>query len=284
MKIRWIFIALIIGIILIIMAISASRDTKQEVASQTSQVVSDTEKKTGASKESASALYAQANGLLEKGEYLKAKEMFKKIITDFPNSRNLAEVEKKLEDLNMRIIFSRMPVEGRTVIYKVKKGDTLEGISKRYKTTVNLIKRANGLTSDIIRVGQQLRIWTQKFSCVVDKSQNILILKAGEEVVKTYTVSTGLDNSTPVGTFKIVNKLINPVWYKAGAIVLPDSPDNILGSRWLGLDVVGYGIHGTTQPESIGQQITQGCVRMRNHDVEELYDLLPVGTEVTIVD
>ena len=63
-----------------------------------------------------------------------------------------------------------------------------------------------------------------------------------------------------------------------------ESPENILGTRWLGFDMPGYGIHGTTQPDSIGKQATAGCVRMLNSEAEELYDLLPIGTEVTIKD
>ncbi|MBM3248214.1 MAG: L,D-transpeptidase, partial [Candidatus Omnitrophica bacterium] len=57
-----------------------------------------------------------------------------------------------------------------------------------------------------------------------------------------------------------------------------------LGTRWMGFDIPEYGIHGTTEPESIGKQATKGCVRMINKDVEELYSILPVGTEVTIID
>jgi lipoprotein-anchoring transpeptidase ErfK/SrfK len=112
----------------------------------------------------------------------------------------------------------------------------------------------------------------------------MLFLKNGDEILKTYVVSTGKNNSTPAGNFKIVNKQPNPTWFKAGAIVPADSPENILGTRWLGLDIKGYGIHGTTQPQELGKQVTLGCVRLRNEEVEELYDIVPLGTEVTIVD
>ena len=67
-------------------------------------------------------------------------------------------------------------------------------------------------------------------------------------------------------------------------MIPPESPDNALGSRWLGFDIKGYGIHGTLQPDKIGQQVTAGCVRMRNADVEELYRILPYATEVVITD
>jgi lipoprotein-anchoring transpeptidase ErfK/SrfK len=52
----------------------------------------------------------------------------------------------------------------------------------------------------------------------------------------------------------------------------------------MGFELAGYGIHGTTDPQSLGRQVTQGCVRMANPDIEELYLITPLGTEVTIVD
>lgn len=111
------------------------------------------------------------------------------------------------------------------------------------------------------------------------------MLKNNDEIVKTYTVSTGKDVSvTPVGKFTVVNKLIDPVWFNKGVVVPPDSPANVLGGRWLGFDLPGYGIHGTINPETIGSHETAGCVRMRNEDVEELYNLVTTGTEVVIVD
>lgn len=136
----------------------------------------------------------------------------------------------------------------------------------------------------MIRLGQKLRIWTAPFNIYIDKSQNILILKKGDEAVKVYSVSTGENNSTPIGTFKITDKLPDPVWFNRGVVVPPESPNNVLGSRWLGFDIPGYGIHGTTEPDAIGQQVTAGCVRMRNPEVEELYDMIISGTEVVIVD
>ncbi|MCX5681116.1 MAG: L,D-transpeptidase family protein, partial [Candidatus Omnitrophica bacterium] len=169
----------------------------------------------------------------------------------------------------------------------VQYGDSLTKIAKKNNTTVSLIKKSNGLTRDTIRAGQHLRLWKGSFSVYVDKSQNTLMLKSDKDIVKVYSVSTGKNNSTPVGTFTIVNKTVNPVWFKGGGQVIPpESPENILGTRWMGFnDPYGaYGIHGTTEPQNIGKQVTAGCVRMRNNDVEELYDLLPEETQVVIVD
>ena len=232
---------------------------------------------------SAQELYAQAMSLEEKNETLAASDAYQKLLSEYPDFNEMPTAQKHLESLNMQIIFSATETP-KTEVYEVNPGDSLVKIAKHYKTTVELIKKSNNLTSDTIRAGQHLRIWKGVFSVFVDKSQNTLMLKSDNEIVKIYNVSTGKNNSTPVGTFKIVDKLVNPVWFKSGAIVPPESPENILGTRWMGFDFPGYGIHGTTDPNNIGQQVTAGCVRMRNSEVEELYSLLPVGTAVTIVD
>ncbi|MFP4472985.1 MAG: L,D-transpeptidase family protein [Candidatus Omnitrophota bacterium] len=231
-------------------------------------------------------LYRQAQKLKRKNEPLAAKQAYREILQNYPEAVNAREVQKELYDLNMELLLSNRPVEGKTVIHEVEPGDTLGKISKTYGVTIPLIKKSNNLKSDVIRVGQKLRIWQGDFNIYVDKSQNILILKDKNDVLKVYDVSTGENNSTPVGTFKITTKLVDPVWFNRGIVVPPESPQNVLGTRWLGFDVSaeGYGIHGTIEPETIGQQVTAGCVRMLNEDVEEVYDLVPSGTEVTIVD
>jgi lipoprotein-anchoring transpeptidase ErfK/SrfK len=222
--------------------------------------------------------------LYKKGkQFAFARNVCQSLIERFPSHQNIGKIQNELWDLNLKVLLSPLKTEN-SFFYEVKKGDTLTKIAKEFNTTVGLIKRCNGLLSDKIIPGQRLKIIKGKFDVVVDKSQNTLTLRLNNKIIKVYKVSTGVNNSTPVGKFKIVNKIINPVWYKQGAVVPPDSPENILGSRWLGLSIKGYGIHGTTQPETIGRYITKGCIRMLSKDVEELYDILPVGTEVTIVD
>jgi lipoprotein-anchoring transpeptidase ErfK/SrfK len=228
-------------------------------------------------------IYDEATNLESEGKKLEAKAAYQKIMTEYPDSDQMETIQKHLGDLNMNIITSNVETPD-TVMHEVSPGDSLGKLAKQYGTTVDLIKKSNNLKNDTIRAGQRLRIWKGQFNIFVDKSQNILILKNGNEVVKVYNVSTGLNNSTPVGTFKIVSKLVDPVWFKSGAIVPPQSSDNVLGTRWMGFDIAGYGIHGTVEPGKIGQQVTAGCVRLRNEEVEELYTLIPIGTSVQIVD
>jgi lipoprotein-anchoring transpeptidase ErfK/SrfK len=234
--------------------------------------------------QSVPGLLRQAQDLEQKADHAGLKAAYQTLINDFPNHKNIAVWQKKLEEVNLKIIFSPIVAPGLSQEYEIQPQDNLSKIAKQFNTTVELLMRSNKLSSDKINPGRKIKVWTGKFNVLVDKSRNTLILKLNDEMMKTYAVATGLNNSTPVGTFKIVNKLPNPIWYKAGAVVPSGSPENILGTRWLGFDLTGYGIHGTTEPESIGKQATAGCVRMLNTEVEELYSLLPVGTEVIIVN
>ena len=197
---------------------------------------------------------------------------------------DLLKAQEAVEKANIDMLFSTLPTPD-SIMYEVQKGDTLSKISKKFSTTQDLIMKENNLKDyNVVPLGRKLKIHNEKISVVVDKSQNILTLKSGDKILKTYRVSTGVNNSTPVGTFKVINKIVDPPWYTAGSVIPADSPKNILGSRWLGLSAKGYGIHGTTEPQSIGRQVTSGCVRMKNQDVEELYKIVPDGAEVVIVD
>ncbi len=229
-------------------------------------------------------LVAKAGKLASQGDLLKAREMYQRIIEKFPASSDIARVREALDGVNIKILFSAIPTPD-SFIYEVRKGDSLSKIAKKFSTTTELIEKANGLKDGVLRIGKKLKITKAHFSIVVDKSQNILMLKSAQEILKTYNVSTGKNNSTPVGTFKITNKITNPPWYPpTGGMIPSGDPRNVLGSRWMGISKESYGIHGTTQPESIGKSVTEGCVRLKNSDVEELYAIVPEGAEVVIVD
>ena len=229
------------------------------------------------------SLLSQARQLEIKGELLEAKSIYQKLVNEFTESPEVANWQKRVEDINIKLLFSPA-ITPKSMVYQIKPGDTINKIAREYKTTPELIMKSNNISDSLIIPGRKIKIWNVPFSILVDKSQNIMLLKSDEEVIKTYIVSTGKDNCTPVGVFKIVNKLANPTWFKAGAVVSSGSPENVLGTRWMGFDLAGYGIHGTTEPKDLGKQVTQGCVRLSNSDVEELYNIVPAGTEVSIVE
>lgn len=232
---------------------------------------------------SARALAAQARQLEAKGSLFDAKILYQKLVNDFPGSLDVSSWQKKAEEINMKLLFSST-VTPKSILYKIRPADTINKIAREHKTTAELIMRSNNISDSLIIPGREIKVWNTPFSILVNKSQNILMLKSDEEILKTYIVSTGKNNCTPVGSFKIVNKLANPTWFKAGGVVPAQSSENMLGTRWMGFDLAGYGIHGTIEPKELGKQVTQGCVRLNNSDVEELYSIIPVGTEVTIID
>lgn len=88
---------------------------------------------------------------------------------------------------------------------------------------------------------------------------------------------------TPEGNFTIISKVMNPTWFPPKKPPVPPGPGNPLGKYWFGLSRKGYGIHGNNRPSSIGHPVSNGCIRMRNEDVQRLFGVLPVGTPVHIV-
>lgn len=117
---------------------------------------------------------------------------------------------------------------------------------------------------------------------VVSIADRELAVVESDRVLKIFPTAVGAPESpSPTGTYKIVNSIPDPTWYYKGKIVSPGK-SNPLGTRWLGLSIKGYGIHGTNVPSSIGHNASHGCVRMRNHDVEELFGMVEVGDQVEL--
>ena len=128
-------------------------------------------------------------------------------------------------------------------------------------------------------LAQQQRANRQILVSIPDRK---LALIENGEVLRTYPVAVGAPHSpSPEGTFQIAQRVVNPTWYHPGKVV-PAGPRNPLGPRWIGLNHKGYGIHGTNSPRSIGRPASHGCIRMRNDDVRQLFDLVAVGDTVEL--
>ena len=215
----------------------------------------------------------------------KALYYYRMLLNKYPDLDGIAVIKEKAEKINSELLQGTKFSSEDIIEYTVQPGDNLFSIARKYNTTIDYIQELNGLKSDMIRAGQKLRINVAEFSIYVDKFQNIMVLKKNGEPFKTYSIATGKNNSTPVGVFKIVDKMIKPQWTRPdGKIIQPDNPEYELGERWMPISEPGFGIHGTNNESSIGKQATLGCVRMHNTDVVELYNIIPRGTEVEIVD
>jgi len=122
-----------------------------------------------------------------------------------------------------------------------------------------------------------------KRTIVVSLEDRKLALLEDGKVEKIYRVAVGKPSTpSPVGTFAIERRVKNPV-YHHGDKTVQAGPGNPVGSRWMGLSIKGYGIHGTNEPKSIGKAASHGCIRMGKADIEDLFDRVKVGDAVELV-
>jgi lipoprotein-anchoring transpeptidase ErfK/SrfK len=109
---------------------------------------------------------------------------------------------------------------------------------------------------------------------VISIADRKLALLEDGKVLKTYPIAVGARHTpSPDGDFVIVNHAKDPTYRHGDKEIAPGS-DNPLGSRWMGLSLKGYGIHGTNVQSSVGKAVSHGCFRMRKQDVEELYTMV----------
>src|SRR5262249_21462040 len=123
---------------------------------------------------------------------------------------------------------------------------------------------------------------------VINREINRLYLYNGTKLFRTFAVATGQAiYPTPRGRWHIVVKWKNPWWYPPvqddwakGLKPVPPGPNNPLGTRWMGLDAPGVGIHGTDEPTSSGDSASDGSIRMVVPGAAWLLDRAGVGTIV----
>ena len=176
----------------------------------------------------------------------------------------------------------------------IQPGETLVKIAKRLDVTADLLARVNNIPDkNRIRAGRRIKVLHGPFHAVINRETFDMDVYLQKTFIKHFKVGLGADGSTPGGKWKVCSKLVNPTYYppRGGDIIAADDPENPLAERWIGLegvegDAVGqerYGIHGTIDPESIGKNMSLGCVRLYNEDVEFLFDLLVPEKSVVVI-
>lgn len=139
---------------------------------------------------------------------------------------------------------------------------------------------------------------------VLDRRRRLLKVMEGDRERRRFRVGVGMPGwETPVGSFSVIEKTAYPIWeHPAKGVRIPPGPTNPLGSRWIGfhrdckgrrgfngqehLEVKGCvtsGFHGTPNRDSVGGAVSHGCVRLFDEDVKELFDMVQVGTPVTVL-
>lgn len=239
---------------------------------------------------------AEGERLLREQAWRESAEVFSELLLaeiDAPWEADREALEAWSKSLASAQANHRWNREGKwpSTEVEVRGGDTLVGIRKRVlaerprmNLCTGLIHRSNQL-GQYLREGEVLRIPTDPAEVIVDLSARWLFYLQGGEVVGAWPVAIGrVGEETRPGSYLTGEKIPEPPWFPEGRNVVPyGDSENPLGTRWIGLENSGgLGIHGTWEPGTIGSMASDGCVRMRNDAVEELFEILPKGSPVLI--
>ncbi len=242
-------------------------------------------KEVKAHKEMSPSTLDTALGYMKSGRKYEARNMLSDLYFTDTSYNKRKEIKKQLDLLNDELVFSQVPCPD-SFLYSVKAGDSLVKIASKFNIPHRLIMRINHKGRSLIRVGERLKILKGEISLLVDKSDFTLTVLLDGHYIKQFPVGIGKYNKTPEDVFYVKDKLKNPVWYSPEGVYPFGHPKNLLGTRWIGFvekeGLYGYGIHGTADPESIGKAMSNGCIRLRNEDVEELFDFVEPKTKVVI--
>lgn len=230
-------------------------------------------------------------------------------LTRLLDSSELDESQRRraydaINEVNQPLFFRSGVVQGDPVFatHRVAEGETPTFIVRALgaKCDSDLLLRVNGIAdARRIRPGQALKVPKGAFHAEVRKGEYRINLYHGDDadrvMIASYPVGLGEFNTTPTGIFKVRprSKLKDPQWRnpRTGEHFASDDPKNPIGERWIGLegvephnqDFAGYGIHGTIEPESVGQMRSMGCIRMLGPDVEVVYEMLTVPDSTIVI-
>lgn len=173
--------------------------------------------------------------------------------------------------------------------YEVVSGDSLDLICRKFrkeglKLRFGWLMEVNGRSSDRIRLGETLRIPTAPLRVLALRGQCLVALYCGSIPIHLFEASYGRPGEeTPLGRFTLQDFLVEPVDWGLNPPVPYGHPAHRLGTRWMGFaEDRAYGIHGNNCADDVGRFESAGCIRMRNGEVEALFDLLPEGCEVEV--
>lgn len=190
-----------------------------------------------------------------------------------------------------------------TTTYRASYQDTLLDVARRFKLGYVEMVAANpgtdpwlpGEGADLVLPTVHLMPDAEPQGIVINLADmRLYFFDAPGGAPRSYPIGIGREGlTTPLGETKVVRKAENPTWRPTARMraedptlpeVVPPGPENPLGTRALYLGWSQYLIHGTNKPWGVGRRVSSGCIRMYPEDVEELYELVKIGTKVTVVD
>jgi L,D-transpeptidase ErfK/SrfK len=196
-------------------------------------------------------------------------------------------------------------VLGEVITYKVKPGESLIEIARKFDLGYNEIADANPSIDPFVpETGAFITVPTTWILPETELRDGIVINLAelrlyyfyrvgGQMFVRTYPIGIGSEgNDTPVGEYRVIEKIENPSWYVPESIkrekpylpgVVPPGPNNPLGSYAMRLSLRTILIHGTNKPWGLGRLVSHGCIRLYPEDIPRLFTSVANGTKVSII-
>lgn len=215
--------------------------------------------------------------MIAQGQDVEAHRELSTMYWERPELRS--EVLARIQQTARRIYFQPQP--HFMDAYEVQSSDRLQEIAGQFKVSWQYLAKLNRVDPRQIRPGQKLKVIEGPFGAVVDLRRFELTVESYGYFVACFPVGIGKDGTTPIGEFTVQDKLEDPTYYGPDRVIANDDPANPLGEFWIAIGD-GYGLHGTIDENSIGRAESRGCVRLRNQDIADLYDLLTVGSRVVI--
>jgi LysM repeat protein len=254
--------------------------------------------------------------MLDQGKPIDGRALLSHLLVSYARDLSADDsraIREALTRVNQDLVFSNHVTAGDPLVeqYVVQYGDVLSRIVPKYQVPFMAVQLVNGLSGDRIRAEQRLKMIRGPFHIVVHKADFRLDLflndPTGQPIyIRSFTIGLGEGDSTPVGSWIVAGKTPKPSWTNPRADQPegaggsgpaadhahprkrwygPDDPENPLGGFWIGLrgtdpqtmNLDGYGIHGTNEPQSVGKQMSMGCIRLLPDDISLLYKLLSTG-------
>lgn len=234
--------------------------------------------------------------LIADGDFVEGRQVLSRLLFDRQRPLSAADrhaVRETLTSINQKLIFSPDIVQNDPVAlrYRVQRGDRLIRIAPQYKLTYQFIERINNISANHLQADQNIKLIRGPFHARVIKHEYLMDVYVnnpqGQPVyVCSFPVGLGEEDSTPEGKWVVEpgRKVQNPSWRnpRTGEFFAANDPTNPIGKYWIALKgaedrtqgLQGYGIHGTIEPDSVGQQMSMGCIRLRDGDIDLLYMML----------